>query len=316
MSGFQVRMFGKLSVCCGEVALDGLEARKAQELFCYLLLNGQRPQPRELLADLLWGDNPNAQAKKSLRQTLWQLQAALGAYARQGGDRILLVGAEWVQLSPEATLWLDVGEFERACTAVQGQHGAELESALADQLRAAVELYRGDLLEGWYQDWCLYERERLESMYLGALDKLMAFCEATGEFEAGLSYGARALRHDRARERTHRQLMRIYYRAGDRAAALRQYQRCVSALSADLDTQPSRPTVDLYQQILADQLVEPAAGFGSAVQGSTATFPTLLGHLKQLLQTLASLQVQIHDKVQILEQAVVDQDEGVNQYPN
>lgn len=312
MSGFQVRMFGKLSVCCGEVALDGLEARKAQELFCYLLLNGQRPQARELLADLLWGDNPNAQAKKSLRQTLWQLQAALGAHAKQGGDRLLMVGAEWVQLSPEAMLWLDVGEFERACAAVQGQHGAELEPALADQLRAAVELYRGDLLEGWYQDWCLYERERLESMYLGALDKIMAFCEATGEFEAGLSYGARALRHDHARERTHRQLMRIYYRFGDRAAALRQYQRCVTALSTDLDTRPSKQTVDLYQQILSDQLDGPAAGPSAVAQEPVTTFPMLLGQLKQLLQILASVQLQIYDKVQILEQALGDQDESAN----
>jgi DNA-binding SARP family transcriptional activator len=221
-----------------------------------------------------------------------------------------------VQLSPDATLWLDVGEFERACAAAQGQQGAQLEPALADQLRAAVELYRGDLLEGWYQDWCLYERERLESMYLSALDKLMAFCETSGEFEAGLSYGARALRHDRARERTHRQLMRIYYLAGDRAEALRQYQRCVAALSADLDTRPSKPTVDLYQQILADQLNVPAAGPSLAAAGPATTFPTLLGHLKQLIQTLASLQLQIHDKVQILEQALIDHNQDENANPD
>ena len=37
-------------------------------------------------------------------------------------------------------------------------------------------VYRGDLLEGCYQDWCLFERERLQNAYLAMLDKLMVRC--------------------------------------------------------------------------------------------------------------------------------------------
>jgi two-component SAPR family response regulator len=93
-----------------------------------------------------------------------------------------------------------------------------------------VALYHGDLLEDWFQDWCLYERERLQNIYLAALDKLMDYCEASRDYDAGLAYGTRILRHDLARERTHRRLMRLYYLAGDRTSALRQYDRCVQIL--------------------------------------------------------------------------------------
>ncbi|NIN69138.1 MAG: hypothetical protein GTO63_31510, partial [Anaerolineae bacterium] len=81
---------------------------------------------------------------------------------------------------------------------------------------------------------CLYERERLQNMYLAILDKLVSYSEVQGAYEAGLGYGSRILSYDGARERTHRRLMRLYYLAGDRTAALRQYDSCVEALRREL----------------------------------------------------------------------------------
>src|SRR5256885_11705620 len=93
-------------------------------------------------------------------------------------------------------------------------------------------------------------------MYLTLLDKLLCYCATHQDYETGQAYGALLLRHDRAHERTHRQLMRLHYRAGDRTAALRQYERCRTALSEELDVKPDRRTVTLYEQIRADQLDE------------------------------------------------------------
>jgi len=73
-----------------------------------------------------------------------------------------------------------------------------MEDQQAQFLRAAVSLYSGDLLEGWFQDWCLYHRERLQSIYLTMLDKLIAFCEFHHEYENGLALGEHLLRQDGA----------------------------------------------------------------------------------------------------------------------
>jgi DNA-binding SARP family transcriptional activator len=69
-----VCLFGKFSVHDDGRELDRLPGGKPIELFCYLLLQRERPHSREVLASLLWGDCTTSQSKKYLRQALWQLQ--------------------------------------------------------------------------------------------------------------------------------------------------------------------------------------------------------------------------------------------------
>ena len=57
-------------------------------------------------------------------------------------------------------------------------------------LEQAVGLYRGDFLDGFYDDWVLSERYRLESLYHDALAQLTAAREAMGVIgEAGVVGG-------------------------------------------------------------------------------------------------------------------------------
>ena len=93
-------------------------------------------------------------------------------------------------------------------------------------------------------------------MYLAMLNKLMAFMESCQEYETALLFGQRILQCDRAHERTHWRMMRLHYMAGDRTAALRQYERCVTALWEELGVKPARWTSALYEQIRSDQVLE------------------------------------------------------------
>ncbi len=309
MSTLRIYLFGKFCVRRDEQVLDGFDSRKVQELFCYLLLHRDHSLPRETLAGLLWPDTTTAQSKKSLRQVLWQLQSALGSQHESARDRALLVEPDWVQLNSEANLWLDVAIFEQAFTLVQKMPGHELDASKAQVLQNAVQLYQGPLLEGWYHDWCLYERERLQSMYLAMLDKLMGYCEVYQDYETGLLYGMRIMCYDRARERTHRRLMRLHYLNGDRSAALRQYEQCAAALAEELGAKPSKHTIALYEQIQADQLdvVEhptTSTVASTALEVSTPVLFEVLDHLTQLQGALNDLQNQVQQSIQTVEQAL------------
>lgn len=310
MPRLSVYLFGKFSVRLSEQVLDGFDARKVQELFCYLLLHRDHSLPRETLASVLWPDTTTAQAKKSLRQVLWQLQSALGSHNGSTNGRVLLVESDWVQLNSEADLWLDVAVFEQAFNLVQKIPGHDLDTQQAQVLQDAVQLYQGPLLEGWYQDWCLYERERLQSMYLAMLDKLMGYCEECHDYETGLLYGMRILCYDRARERTHRQLMRLHYLSDDRAAALRQFEQCAAALDEELGAKPSKHTIALYERILADQLLdEPEytpAQPARELETSPAPLVEVLGHLTQLQGALTDLQNQVQQSIQAVEKVLHD----------
>ena len=307
MSTFSIQLFGKFCVRRDQQILEGFEARKVQELFCYLLLHRDHPIPRETLAGLLWPETTTAQSKKNLRQALWLLQSTLGSQNECVNDRVLLVEPDWVYLNSEANLWLDLAVFEQIFNLVQKTPGQELDNSTAQLLQDTVQLYQGPLLEGWYQDWCLLERERLQSMYLTMLDKLMSYCEVRHDYETGLLYGMRIMCYDRARERTHRRMMRLYYLTGDRAEALRQYERCAVALEEELGISPSKSTVAIYSQIQADQLDEPIPTPVDTDTPPEVPAPPLLevlGHLAQVQRDLAELQNQVQQSIHIVETAL------------
>ncbi len=296
MPSFNIQLFGKFSIQHNGQELERFDARKVQELFCYLLLHREYALPREKLASILWPDTTTIQSKKNLRQALWQLQSVLGAQAQSTAERLVLVEPDWVHLNPKGDYWFDVAVFENAFELVQKALGQTLDVASAQTLQDAVQLYQGPLLEGCYQDWCLVERERLQNMYLTMLDKLMIFCEVHQDYETGLLYGTRIMCYDRARERTHRQLMRLYYLLGDRTEALRQYERCAVAQEEELGTLPSRSTQKLYKQIQADTLDEPALAspeLDTVIKIADPSVSELIEHLTYLHQSLEKLQDQV-----------------------
>jgi DNA-binding SARP family transcriptional activator len=301
MAAIRISLFGKFRVCCDGHILTDFDAGKVQELFSYLLLYRDRAHARETLAGLFWGACAEAQAKTYLRQAGWQIQTALETPSDR---RLLYAEVDWVRINPDADLWLDVTVFEQAHHATRGVRGADLTPSLAQALHDAVDLYQSDLLEGCYDDWCLFERERLQAIYLLALDKLTSYCEAQHAYEAGLEYGMRILRYDRARERTHRRIMRLYYLAGDRTAALRQYERCVQALTEELGVEPAERTVALYRRIRA---ARPSPGpdlpILEAAGADQPSLPQVVRSLKQMRGAVATLQRELQRQIQTLEQA-------------
>lgn len=299
MSTLNICMFGKLRMRRNELMLDEFACGKAQELFCYLLLHRDSPLPRESLAALLWGNRSTAQSGQYLRQSLWKLQTRLNS--PPAPNQILLIEHDWIRFNPQADVWLDVAVFEQAFALVQGLSGQQLGEQEAQALQLAIELYQGDLLESCYQDWCLCERERLRNLYLAMLHKLMVYCEAHNQYEQGLSYGETLLRSDHAHERTHRTLMRLRYRSGDRSGALRQYLQCAAALQTEFGVAPGQLTTKLYHQIQADKVegLPPVLPPLLATQGATATsLPEILALLTRLQALLPNLERLVQCDVQ------------------
>ncbi len=306
MSALRVSLFSKLHLNA-DTAVITVDAGKAQELLCYLLLNRERPHHREALAGLLWGETSDAQAKQYLRKALWQLQQALTAGQCAG---LVHTDGDWLGINPAFPLWLDVTQLEQAYREVQCTPSAQLRPEQAQQMEDAITWYGCGLLEGWYQEWCLYERERLHHFYLVLLDKLMGYCEVTGQYEAGLLYGARILRDDSARERTHRRMMRLYYRSGRRTEALRQFERCATILHQELGVRPAQSTCELYETICADRPLPwpapppPRASAHPAIVLMAPDLPDLLRQLHDLQTTLHTLEHQVQRHINHLQQSI------------
>ena len=216
---------------------------------------------------------------------------------------------ERIGINPQVKYGLDIAALEQSFAAVEDKPGEGFCEQQAAQVCTIVQLYQGELLEGWYQDWVIYERERFQSMYMALLDKLLTYSEANGEYEAGLGYGMQILRYDRAREQTHRQLMRLHYLAGNRSAAIHQYESCVAALRDELDVTPAKSTVTLYKQICAEHFPEtspplkpePVSAPHCIATSQPSPMNTII-QIEQIQMTLAHLQGQVAQLAQNLKQ--------------
>lgn len=295
MSGLRASLFGRFRLERDGQPIAGIEAHKVRELLGYLFVYRQRPQPRETLSELLWKGQPAAKSRKRLRQTLWKIKSALEAQGDPAAPDLLLVETEWIQLNTSRMRWLDIDEFEHAFDDLKKKRAGELSREDFAALERAASLYTGDLLEGWYPDWCLFERERFQTMYLMLLSKLVQYCEAHQLYEAGLAYGDEILRRDRAYELAHRRMMRLYFMAGDRTQAIRQYERCVAALQEELGLEPSERTRQLYEQIRADRLSPTTPPQPEAEAWPT---PLALKNTAERLDQFAEALTQLHSQIQ------------------
>jgi DNA-binding SARP family transcriptional activator/predicted ATPase len=228
---------------------------KSQSLLAYLALHRRRPQNREQLAALFWGDRPERKARRSLRTALWHIRRYLPQ------ENLLLSDSTTVQMNPDSDLWLDVEEFEK-----------QVSSSQAPNLQSVLTLYRGDFLDGFYDDWIIGERYRLEVLFLDTLARLMRWQETAGEHHAALATALRLLERDALREDAHRLTMRVYCHLGQRNAALEQYRRCREIVFEELGAEPMAETTELYQAILDGRFEVglPPASAPVAVQAKVA----------------------------------------------
>ncbi len=308
----QVSLLGKFRVSYEDPqAAARFDSQKVQELFSYLLLHLNHPVSRETLAGTLWGDHSTAQSKKYLRQALWHLRAALDAGGQALSDQLLYLETDSISLNLSAPLWVDIAAFEQAYDLGRETAAEALDRQQLQALDGAVRLYQGDLLEGWYQDWCLYERERLQNIYLMMLEKLAAYCESHGKYQEGTTYAASILRYDPAHELTHAQLMRMYYLAGDRTSALRQYRRCIEALDRELSVGPSDQTMALYEQIRDELALDPAQRHNRSEEPArrrTSSLSEILDRLRELEAAIQGVHRSFQRDLRDIEQILNDRD--------
>jgi predicted ATPase/Tfp pilus assembly protein PilF len=162
----------------------------------------------------------------------------------------LNINRDVVAFNPEIPFWLDVKIFENITEP----------SSLAEikLIEEAVELYRGDFLEGFYvreaeefEQWVGGQRARLRELVLQALHRLAVYYTRQGEagYRVAINYLSRLLAMDPWREEAHRQLMLLLAQSGQRSAALEQYKICGKVLAEELGVEPSQETIALFEQI-------------------------------------------------------------------
>lgn len=305
VSQLQICLFGPFELTYGQYRLDSELSTKAKELCSYLVINRDCIHSREKLATLLWPENyPASNTKAYLRKALWQLQQRLYMKKDLERESFFHVTSEWIQFTGGNKFIIDIDVFKSAYDCTRGYQGRSLSAQQVNCIKNAVELYQGDLLENWYLDWCEFERDRLQNMYLIMLDKLLAHCITIKDVEEGFEYGTRSLKIDCARESTYRKLMQLYYLAGNRIKGLRIYEQCEEVLRDELDIEPSPETQKLCHKIRMGKVIRPVQSVFSVPNGEEISVRERLEKIRQLQEIHADIQWKIRQNINAVEKAL------------
>ncbi len=213
--------------------------RKARAILGYLCLHAGQRVPRAKIAALLWDRVPDHQARASLRQSLRELLLAFGPLA----DEVLETDAEMIRLN-QRVCWVD------SAAILAGPHPANL---LRTDLAALCE---GELLEDLngiseaFDEWLLMERARFATEVTAVFDEELhqiAQADVPAERRAGLA--RRIIACEPTHEGASRILMAALADMGEKAQALREFERCRMAMQSRLEVEPSAETRALYEKL-------------------------------------------------------------------
>jgi DNA-binding SARP family transcriptional activator len=245
-----VRLLGGFEVWCDGKPVGGFESQKVRALLAYLACHHDRNLSRDHVAGLLWPESSPESARHVLRQSLYNLKSALPK-----GIRSPVLGSySGLRIDPQADLWIDVARFEEAVGQGRTREGIDVR-----HLTAAAQLYRGDLLSGFFlrdceafEEWLVTEQERLRELAVGVLRSLVEHYRERGEHRFGLHYARRLVALEPLSEEARRDLMRLALLAGRRSLALAEYERLRTALRDELGVEPLEETRALYDSILRE----------------------------------------------------------------
>jgi DNA-binding SARP family transcriptional activator len=127
------------------------------------------------------------------------------------------------------------------------------ERGLADVDAAALlqTLLREELLPGWYDDWLMLERTRLQELRQQALEQLSDLLSERGDIPAALEAAHAAVAIEPLRESAHRALIAVQIRAGNHSDAVRSYTEFRSRMRTELGVTPSQQIESLVRPLSA-----------------------------------------------------------------
>jgi DNA-binding SARP family transcriptional activator len=224
-----------------------LTARPGSLLAFLALSRGQFFTRGELIATL-WGEGHESTVG-SFNTTLWRLRKAVERAPLHPGELIACDHHGAIGMPHEAQCTLDVEAFEQLVAPALAKSIEQLGAADIDALRDGVARYTDDILAGFSDEWAMREREKQRRHHLNALGRLMQLSTLARDYPGAIGYAQQILDRDILREDIHCELMRLLLLNGQRALALRQFERCRDALRRELAIQPMRETMALYQQI-------------------------------------------------------------------
>jgi DNA-binding SARP family transcriptional activator len=249
---FRIYLTGRVLVEeSGAVLLDEgrLMGRQGRLAFAYLVGERLRAVSRDELAEELWLGAAPPSWERSLSALISKLRALLASVGMP--DDVALTGAfGHYRLSLPADAWIDVEAASEAIDRAESALRADEPREAWGWAQVAYQISRRPFLMGEEGPWATFKRSELREVLVRAHECLSEPSIWGTEPAYAVKHAKEAVAMEPFRETGYQLLMRAHAAVGNRAEALRAYERCRSLLSEELGVPPSPQTEAVYLEIL------------------------------------------------------------------
>jgi DNA-binding SARP family transcriptional activator len=229
IEGTAVLLFGGPYVMHNGTRLEVPDGSK--RLLVFVALSAGRVD-RRYAAGSLWPEGSDERAAGNLRSALWRLKCA----------GINAVESDKCTLGMRRGTVVDLG--------VVDEWAARLVEGSATQTDLCLLSWRWDaidLLPGWYDDWVIFERERIRQRLLHALEALSRRLVEVNRCAEAVDAAISAVSADPLRESANRVLIEAYMAEGNLIEARRAYERHRDSVRRELGVEPSEQLANLVR---------------------------------------------------------------------
>lgn len=250
----RIYLAGHLSIEAGDMLLGekNFPGRQGRLAFAYLAAAHGQAVPRDVLAETLWPDDVPRSWETALSAVISNLRVVLGKAGMSRAEVITQAfGCYRLCLPPGS--WIDIEAASEGLDRAEGAVKAGDLMTAYGWAGAAASIARRPFLPGEAGSWVEARRSELHHILLRALDCLIAVFLWNGEYALAERAAEETISLAPFRETGYQRLMRVHAATGNRAEALRAYERCRKLLAEHLGVDPSPSTEAVYLEVLQRQ---------------------------------------------------------------
>ncbi len=230
-------------------AADAWTTRRSRDIFCYIATRKHRRVAKDILIEAFWGDEDPETIEKNFHPTISHIRKALNS--RQSLKQNFIVFRDGAyQLNPEFSYSIDSEDFVNFIAAAETAKRDDDTAMLRQNLESAYGLYRGEFMDGSYDDWAEEQRHFYSEQFSRVLNGLAKLSVADKRWADALKYANEILAIDPYREDLHRLVLKVLAAQSKPAAVKKHYESMQQLLKNELGIEPSAETRKLFKELV------------------------------------------------------------------
>lgn len=231
-------------------APDAWTTRRARDIFCFIATSKYRRAAKDVLIDTFWRDDDPAAIEKNFHPTISHIRKALNSRQTYKQNFLMFRDGAY-QLNPELSYLIDTEDFELAVAEAEKAKREKNAEGLRTALEHAHSLYRGEFMQGVYEEWADERRGYYAEQFMRVIGALAKHHFKERRPAAAQKYAQELIALDPYREDMHRLVMRVLAAQGKAAAVKKHFDALAKMLRDELGIEPSGETRRVYSELMA-----------------------------------------------------------------